>query len=112
MISTVPINLNNRQQSSNLKKNLALFASTALSVTPASFITQVDTQNCSFEYLKNSQYEWVSGADLLTIPIVSNHSNQASPKKNYKEIYKRIRNAKWFQKAYHDMSVGEVMEIQ
>ena len=34
------------------------------------------------------------------------------PRKDLKNRYRRITKADWFQKAYHDMSVGDVISIE
>ena len=34
------------------------------------------------------------------------------PRKSYRDRYRKLGKTEWFRKAYHDMSVGEIMEIE
>ena len=40
------------------------------------------------------------------------YSNIYIPRKNYKELYKRISKAKWYNEAYNNMSVGDIISIE
>lgn len=38
-------------------------------------------------------------------------ANEA-PKKNFRELYKKLVQSKWFKRIYEDKSVGEIIKIE
>lgn len=87
-------------------------------ITLVAFVTACSTSI-------NANGEDVSGTTMLTTMnrIVSSNWDTGyqvrqemniafPPRKDLKERYCRIAKANWFQEAYHDMSVGDVLSIE
>lgn len=103
--------MNSTVHSNSNIRPLILAACTTL-VAISSLDDQV-SNSCRFgQYSGNNICVLEQPSVMTEVSLSFQQYHNIAPRKNYRELYKKVSQSKWYKEAYNNKSVGEILSIE
>ena len=92
---------------------LFLAAAACTTLVATSFLDEQISNSCHLnQYSVNNTCVLKPTSIIPEVSLSFQRYHNIAPLKNYRELYKKVSQAKWYNEAYNNMSVGEVISIE